>query len=245
MSSLQDWQYVVEVSDDLRTWTPLETEIFGTGSDIICTNLLNDASCRFYRVRRSDTFSVSFDQKCFQIGSEWLFDVYENFDGEISNYQRLEQIERFSTKNGYFVAESGIYSNGTQWVGTEYVLQNASNGVFIVGYKSLEEGEVFYEEPEPSLVNQFTPGVPYDSQTIPAPAPDYSTLNWVATVYVDYSTVIVPAGSFPMTIRLDESVTGSYLGYSFTIEAKTWYAKEVGEIKYESTLVFDDPEIGQ
>ncbi|QHI69510.1 hypothetical protein [Tichowtungia aerotolerans] len=165
-------------------------------------------------------------------------------DGNVSSYQELERVDRISSKNGYSVAELALYSNSTHWVETEYLLHEA-DGVFGVGYKNEVEGEVFYSEPDPSPINSFTPGVQSAPQTLPAPESGFSTLSVVSTAYIDYSAVTVPAGSFPVTVRFDETATGSYLGYSFTIESKAWYAKDVGEIKHTSTVTFDDPQIGQ
>jgi hypothetical protein len=59
------------------------------------------------------------------------------------------------------------------------------------------------------------------------------------TLRIDYSAVTVPAGTFSPTVCVEEVVTGTYNLYPFTIEAQTWYAKEVGEIKSTYTMTFD------
>ncbi|QHI69509.1 hypothetical protein [Tichowtungia aerotolerans] len=76
--SIKDWQYTIECSEDLRNWTPVEKEIFGAGAEIVCTNRVERLSCQFYRAMRSSEFTVSFENTIFQIGNQWLYDVYEN-----------------------------------------------------------------------------------------------------------------------------------------------------------------------
>lgn len=237
--TLRDWQYVVEVSDDLRTWAALKGGILGTGEDLVCTNSFKDASHRFYRSRRSNILSISFDQQCFEIGSEWTYSVSETVAGEGSNYTRVERNDRYVVKNGYNSIECNAYSNGTTWLDTEYILADQSNGLFVVGSKDPDSGENLYNPPKSLSFNRFVSGVPSTPVTLPSPETGFSEQTYWEILSVDYGTVTVPAGSFQNTIKVTEHTTGFYntYGISYEIVSETWYAKEVGEIK--STMTWD------
>jgi len=237
--SLINKQYTVEFSEDLKSWISAEEEIFGTGSMITLTHQVT-GSRGFFRSKRSDEFTVTFPSSVIEIGSEWNYSIEEEFMGETISYTLTERVERYSTKNGYEVVEIDSYTNGNQWAATVYVLQDITNGFFVAGIKD-SDGEDFFNPPEATVFNGFIPGVAEAPVVIPSPEPGFGPGTLVRTVFIDYSPVSVPAGTFQNTVKVEMKMSGIYdfgggISGSYTLTEVSWYDRTVGEIKNTSVI---------
>lgn len=241
--SIRDKQYTVEFSEDLKSWIAVDEEIFGTGASVVSTHSLEGISTGFYRTKRSDRFSFSFDPACFKLGSQWNYSVREEDPEGIVSYTQVQKAERYSTKNGHAVLEIDAYKNGHQWSGTQYFLRDMSEGMFLAGGNDPVDGEVVYNQPEPASFNEFVPGVQGPGMVVPSPKPGLSQAILHEKVSIDYGTVVVPAGSFQNTVKVETQMTGTYSegGYTmpYTFLETTWYDRGVGEVKTTFSIKFE------
>ncbi len=199
----------------------------------------------FYRVRRSDEFTFTVNPACFHVDSRWTYRIIEeDLIGNTSTTRtQIEYIKTVVSENGYDVVRLRKETESGKLVEVEYILNDFSNGIFLVGTKN-ETGQKTYFDPlEAADFNRFSPGVWSNPETIDPPDPGFSNTRVQTTVMVQYGTVTVPAGSFDDTVLVDQMMTGTYSesGQSadFTWETATWYSKQAGNVKSISTLSFD------
>lgn len=243
--SSSDQQYSIEFSADLQHWSLVENEIFGTGAMITRTNDPGSVPMGFYRVRRSDEFTFTVNPACFHVGSRWTYRITEAdlFENTTATRIQVEYIKTVNPQNGYDVVGLRKETESGALVEVEYILNDFSNGIFLVGIKDAKGQKSYFDPLEAVDCNRFFPGVQSDPVTVVPPDPSFSNTKVMTTVMVAYGTVTVPAGSFNDTVLVDQVMTGTYSedGQSadFTWDTATWYSKEAGNVKSVSTLSFD------
>jgi len=138
--------------------------------------------------------------------------------------QIANEVVGTSTKFGYSVYLLQQFDADDNLLGTFYMNQDMTDGLYIVGASVGDQGEFKYNPPVAYLFRTFVPGRPYGFS--------YYTIDpnnvLDGDLTITMETVVVPAGGFAdcfkSTFRVNmegQLVTDEY-----------WWAKDVGQVKH-------------
>lgn len=232
-----DRQYQVEQAAALPGWSPLGAPLFGPQDTLSVLLSPTDSGCVCYRLKSSDSFHVDLYGTNLNVnGTLWTYQATENDNGVVRSYTETQETIGTAMINGYLSLVFEERTNGV-WNGEMYYEAEKTNGMFYVGGQDAD-GEVdYYNPPAAEYYAFFRPGVTvtqYCTNTVLGPT------TQTVTQAVSPVAVTVPAGTYPVSIRVDECILGNYLGYEISGTGTTWYVQGIGGIKmYYEALIPD------